>query len=216
MVTLATGDYTRLLELSQPAMERYADRHGYELYRVEGMKEILERAGAFERPPSWWKIPLLDAALGTYDEVLWLDADVMILDDDLDIADETPAEAWQALVRHHTTDGEVPNCGVWLLRWPMRKLLGEVWGMTQYLNHGWWEQAGMLDLLGYRDQPRPVVHLDSTPLYEATHWLPLEWNSHESMDRHPNPRFAHVTAGPVGWRAPIMRRYADQLQPTGG
>lgn len=199
LVTFATGAYLELAELSRPGMAAYADRHGYQLRtRPPGLRL---------RPPSWLKVAALLEELERHDEVLWLDSDVVVVDDALDLADEVPADAWQALVRHHTPDGEVPNGGVWLVRRPMRDELERLWQMTRYLNHPWWEQAGLLDLLGYRHEPRPVELIAPTALYDRTHWLGLEWNSHEQNDRHPAPRLAHATAGGLAWRAGVMRQY---------
>jgi len=113
----------------------------------------------------------------------------------------------QALVRHRTPDGEVPNCGVWFVRAGLRPTLVRLWGMDRYLDHPWWEQAGMLDLLGYRHTVRPVELAAPTELYRRTHWLGLEWNSHEQNDRHPQPRFAHATCGSVDWREAVMREH---------
>lgn len=210
IVTFASGEYDQLLAVSLPPMQRYADRHGWMVIAATGTGDD------FERPPSWMKIPILQAALRDFDEVLWIDADVVIADDSRDITDEVPADAWQALVEHHTADGAVPNCGVWLVRRPMAEYLDRLWSMTEYLHHGWWEQAALLQLLGYREQPRPVCHVRDTALFEATAWLGREWNSHEQSDRHPDPRFAHATAGNLPWRLAVMRRYAALIPANGG
>jgi hypothetical protein len=199
LVTFAVGDHERLAQLSRPRMAAYAERHGY---RLETRQPSLSM-----RPPSWMKVAVLLYQLDRHREVLWLDADVVVCDDSRDIADDIDPGCWQGLVAHHTPDGEVPNCGVWYVRQPMRSVLERLWRMDRYLNHPWWEQAGMLDLLGYRHQPRPVQLERPTELYERTCFLGLEWNSHEERDRHPAPRFAHATAGPLEWRANVMRDY---------
>jgi hypothetical protein len=207
LVTFAVGpEYEAMQELALPTLERYAARHGWQLYTAPPHR--------YERPLSWLKLPAITEALEDHDEVLWLDADVIIVDGSLDLADAVPSRHWQALVAHHTGDGEVPNCGVWYLRPPMLPVLERLWDMTVYLHHGWWEQAALLELLGYRPDVRPVHLDDPTVLYAATRWLDLEWNSHESSDRHPTPRFAHATVGPPGWRLEVLRRYALQPQPT--
>lgn len=144
--------------------------------------------------------------------MLWLDADVIVADEGRDLADELSPDDWQALVRHHTPDGEVPNCGVWLLRPAMRPLLEQLWEMTQYLKHPWWEQGALCELLGYGGRPLSLLY--PSELYARTCWLELEWNSHEEQDPHPSPRFAHATAGPLGWRLQTLHRYADR-QPVG-
>jgi hypothetical protein len=197
LVTFATGDHARLLDLSLPGFVEYAHRHDYTL--------ITRAPGILMRPASWYKVSALLDALDRYDEALWLDADVVICDTSRDLADEVPADAWQALVRHHTPDGQVPNGGVWYVRPQMRDTLRAIWKHDRYLNHGWWEQAALLDLLGYAHHNRPVRLVTPSELYEHTHWLDLTWNSHEQHDPHPRPRFAHATHGTLDWRAQVMR-----------
>jgi glycosyl transferase family (putative galactosyltransferase) len=197
LLTFATGEHERLLALSLPGFEAYAERHGYDL--------VTDAPRMLLRPASWYKVPALLRALDVYEEALWLDADVVIVDGSRDLADEVPEGAWQALVRHHTPDGEVPNGGVWLVRPAMRETLEAIWARDRYLNHGWWEQAALLDLLGYRHPPARLV--EPTTLYRRTHWLGLHWNSHEERDRHPRPTFAHATAGSLDWRAAVMAAY---------
>lgn len=199
LVTFALGDYQQLAEIARPGLEAYADQHGYRLYT--------EAPAYRTRPASWLKIPMLLAALEAHEEVLWLDADVVVADGSCDIADEVPDWALHALVRHHTPDGEVPNCGVWFLRAAMGDVLEQLWRAVEYLTHPWWEQAALLDLLGYEHRRRPVTLVCPTPLYKRTCWLDLSWNSHEERDRHASPRFAHATAGPLDWRAQVMRDY---------
>lgn len=199
LVTFALGDHARLLELSLPRMAEYADRHGYDLNAHAPRLAM--------RPASWLKVAVLLAALEHYDEALWVDCDVVVVDPTVDLADEVPADAWQALVRHHTPDGEVPNAGVWYVRQTARDALERVWTMERYLDHVWWEQAALLDLLGYRHATRPVEHVTATDLYRRTHWLGLEWNSHEQHDPHPAPRLAHATCGDLDWRERVMRAH---------
>lgn len=202
LVTFAVGRHTELLELSRPGFQAYAARHGYtymETWNVGATRE-----------PSWWKVRALIGALAFYDEVLWIDCDVAIVDGSRDLAADVPPDAWQALVMHHTQDGEVPNCGVWYVRRTMTTILEAVWSMDRYLDHVWWEQAAMLELLGYNPTERPVRRHFPSELYDRTHWLPLEWNSHEQNDRHPSPRFAHCTPNGVDWRKNIMRGYLTQ------
>lgn len=188
LVSLAVGEeHERFLEIAYPSREEFAELHGYEL---------LEPVVASTRPPSWWKVPALAAALDAgYTEVLWLDTDVVIVDatDDLEVA----PEFWQALVEHRTGDGAVPNCGVWLVRQPMRPFLDQLWAQVNRINHGWWEQAAMLDMLGYRHQPRPSRLEQPTGLYERTCWLDNGWNVHPWDTPGPeHPRFMHATMHP--------------------
>jgi hypothetical protein len=206
LVTFALGAYSELQQVALPGLEEYAGLHGYDLHTEPPTDQ--------PRPASWMKIPLLLELLDRYEEALWLDADVVVADPSRDIADDVPGEAWQALVRHHTPDGEVPNCGVWYLRRPMRPVLEQLWQMPVGGERAWWEQGALLELLGYRGRPSRLDR--PTGLFERTHWLGLEWNSHEQNDRHPDPRFAHATCGPLGWRLQVMRRHQNPVREPAG
>ena len=197
LVTLATGTHEELLDIALPTFRTFADAHGYDIIRARVDND---------RPASWHKVPALAQALDDYDEALWIDADVVIVDasDDLDV----PEDAWQALVRHHTGDGEVPNCGVWFVRRPMRRVLARLWSMRQHINAGWWEQEAMMELLGY-SLHRPTELAQPGELYARTHWLDGGWNVHK-WDRPvaERPRFMHASM--FEDRAATMREWAGK------
>ena len=204
LVTFAVGGFQLLLELAQPGLEEYADRHHYTL--------ITDPPAVLERPPSWHKITALMAALDEYEEALWVDCDTVIVDPTLDVADEIPPEAWQAITLHHTHEGEVPSAGVWYARQPLQPVLEAIWRHDEYLHHRWWEQAALQHLLGYTPNQLPV-HLDRpnrpTELYRRTHWLGLEWNT-LALPGHDleltGLRIVHAAPGnPISTRAQVMR-----------
>lgn len=201
LVTFATGPAASQLEVSEPGFREYADRHGYRLLICEDIPTF--------RPPSWFKVLALRDALQEHDEALWLDADILILDGEKDLADEVPGDAWQALVAHHTPDGEVPNHGVWFARKAMLPVLQTIWSFEKYTHHPWWEQAAGCHLLGYDPWERPMVRRgDDSLLFQRTHWLGLEWNSHRD-DEHPDPRFWHASVR-GGDLAALMREKRDE------
>ena len=196
LVTFGVGPHAELLEIALPSFERFADRHGYEL--------LVAEPAEIQRPPSWWKVSVLADALDAYDEALWLDADTVIVDDHDDVP--IPAESWQALVEHRTSDGDVPNLGVWYLRQPMRAVLDELWKATDYIDHPWWEQAAMLDLLGYDHRLRPCEIATPTELFGHTHFLETGWNVHvNDTYETARPRIMHATM--LGDRAGEMRAW---------
>jgi hypothetical protein len=196
LVTFANGTHQELLEIAMPSFQAFADRHGY---------EIVQPNMQCSRPTSWWKVPALQACLDEgYEEALWVDADMVIVDptDDLDV----PADSWQALVRHHTGDGEVPNCGLWFVRKPMRDWLEKVWAFPADLP--WWEQTALMRLLGYQPDPRPAFLVEPTVLYHHTHWLDNGWNCHTwDTPAAGHPRVQHATMWPD--RAAVMREWAE-------
>lgn len=198
IVTFATGAYRELLDIALPTFRDFATRHGYQV-RVANPPP----AG---RRESWLKVPAIAKALNTYDEVLYLDADVVIVDPSADL--DVPDGYWHALVEHHTADGQVPNCGVWLLRKPMLPVLEQVWKLDGYLDHPWWEQAALVDLMGYRGRPlTPPVR--PPELYERTWLLENGWNVHRHDRTHVgHARVRHATMWPD--RAAVMREWAAE------
>lgn len=157
--------------LTLPAMRQYAERHGYDLHVVD-----LPDKG---RPASWEKLPALIDALHTYDQALWLDADVAIINGDVDITADVDPLLWQALVIHGFANGNIPNCGVWLVRKPMIDILSyanEVSFIDEIVRiHPWWEQAFLMMEMGY-DISLDFYRKIDTGLWDYTCVLPVEWN----------------------------------------
>ncbi len=197
-MTFATGEHVRMLDLTLPTFERYSKRHGYDLVIADCRPE--------GRPPSWGKIPALLDALAEYDAALWLDCDVAIVRGAVDLASSVPKSAMQAITCHRTSEGDVPNCGVWFVRQSARGFLAEVWNQTDLIRHVWWESAATMRLLGYR-LTVPTALESPTEYYQLTHWLPNEWNNHDHELRPAKrPRFVHALAWPIDTRIEILRR----------
>jgi galactosyl transferase GMA12/MNN10 family len=206
LCSLGAGPHEALLELSRPTFEAYARRHGYEL--------ITSTEADPRRPPAWSKVPMIREALSAYELVLWIDADAVIVDGSEDVAAELRPDRFLALVRHG--EREVPNTGVMLWRAgdPARELLDRTWNARRFVDHPWWENAALLDALGYalpsaleprrRRLRRRQFHLARpSPLLAGTQFLPLEWNS-VYLDRAPSPRIVHCVGVPVEQRARDM------------
>ena len=202
LVTFGVGEHEELLELALPGFAEYADRHGYDL--------LTRPPRLLTRPASWGKLLVVLGAFDHgYEEVLWLDDDVLILDRSEDVADEVPEEAWHAITLLRTREGEIPSCGVWLCRPELRPALERMWSLTRYLHHPWWEQAALHDVLGYGEMPVRLVR--PTALLERTHWLRDEWNAlrleYPDGPELEDARFVHVGPGSrVAWRAQTMRK----------
>jgi hypothetical protein len=174
LASFGVKDSAGFVPHTRPRMERYARRWGYE--------PCFDATTDLD-PPSWGKVPLMLSLLETYDAVLWLDADILILDHSRDIAAGVPMEAAQAMVEHVTPqDGAVPNCGVWYVTRAARPLLAVLLGMFGTHRHAqWWEQSALIEVLplGWRN---------------VTHWLHPCWNRHR-RDTTPcdRVRFLHFT-----------------------
>ncbi len=116
------------------------------------------------------------------------------------------------MVAHETGDGHVPNTDMWIVYKPMLPWLDRCWALDKYTMHGWWEQAALMELMGYRPDVRPTYCRDTdNELYKATYWLDPGWNVHLWDQQIPKmPRIMHATMHKD--RAVVMRQWAQQAQ----
>jgi hypothetical protein len=211
IVTYAAGAHEELLDIALPKYQAFADRHGYDLIVGKKMTDL---------PPAWNKVPLLIDALKCYDRAVWFDCDMVVtnLEDDLPpmVSDSTKgvfisSPFSHALVRHFEGDSEVPNSGVWQVRKAAVPLLLKMLELEVFTNHGWWEQAALITLMGYTVPPegseyektkcRPV---HSTKWLRECHFMRLAWNSHPNY-RADNPRIVHCSYKRMPQRIEVMR-----------
>ncbi|NDD03889.1 MAG: hypothetical protein EB078_03200 [Proteobacteria bacterium] len=200
LTSFGLGPHRPLLEIALPTFARYAAEHAYDLF--------VPQVVPGNRPPSWLKIPLLQWLFRAgYDEVLWLDADVVIRRFDRDIAEDC-GEAPMHMVVHHTADGSPPNLGVWYVRRTAARMLADAWDRTGgWRGAVWWEQAAMISTLGGDVEAQKVVVPPSSSWGE----LPYEWNPHchDARGVPADCRFFHATM--MADRAVAMRRAAGDL-----
>jgi galactosyl transferase GMA12/MNN10 family len=223
LCSIGAGPHAELLEISRPTFAGFAERHGYEL--------ITSTESAPGRPPAWAKVPMLREAIESYELVLWIDADAVIVEGGRDIADELVPDRDLALVRHRRGGQLIPNTGVMVLRGTglSRDLLDRMWNATRFVDHPWWENAALVDALGY-DLPgaldrglrgrvhrlaarlghelRPCAPARPSPYLARTQFLPVEWNS-VPHDRAEHPRIVHFPGVGLEERA---RHMAAELE----
>lgn len=211
IVTYAAGAHEELLEIAAPGYKDFAARYGYEY--IVGTKLT-------DLPPAWNKIPLLMSALQHYDEVVWFDCDLVIVNATEDLP--PPASTFEsdkikptgythAMVRHLENDSEVPNSGVWRVTKEAAPVLDKILELEVFRNHGWWEQAALMTLMGYTVPPegsefsetkcRNVVQ---TKWYKQCQFMRLSWNSHPNY-RSDRPRIIHCSYPNMIQRVEVMR-----------
>lgn len=189
LITLCddTPEYREMLAVAGPTHAKYAAIHGYDYYMASADSV---RSQSHGRHPSWAKIQLL-AQMG-HEFKLFLDADVAVVQYDKDILDDFPDGKKFGMVVHHTSDGAVPNCGVLACRGDIGVEMAEIWRRDDFVRSScWWEQAGMISLLGGDPDATPV-EVPPGPLWGE---LPYEWNPHV-FDRRglvDTLRFFHAT-----------------------
>jgi hypothetical protein len=118
------------------------------------------------------------------------------------------------MVVHETNCGSVPNCGVWLVTRLMRQHLAGAWERDQFERHPWWEQAAVLELMGYVVTSDPVATVrHPTELHARTQFLGPEWN-HRPHDRNrvSEPRFWHATQYAQTGSRPSARWSSERRQ----
>ena len=173
LITYGWGDENEELHrITLPGKEAYAKLHGYDLWCPA--RETFSKVDD-GRHPSWFKIAAIKAAITNAIAILWLDADVGIVDPYIDIFYDTLSIRPFHCVTHHTADGYVPNCGVLMVKPPPQieqvgTMLDAIWNHTAAprADH-WWEQAAFIDLYA------KTVHCNS-----GLHW---KWNPHYNEDR---------------------------------
>lgn len=215
IVTYAEGAHEELLDVALPTYKNFAHRHGYDLYVGEKMCDF---------PSAWNKIPLLIKVLNDYDEVVWFDCDLVVVDPSEDFPAMTSdpfrgmfvQDKLHSMVRHFEDASEVPNSGVWRLRHSCnglysKDLLRNMQALEVFRNHGWWEQAALMTLMGYCVPPEGSHFPDTKcKCVQQTKWLTscqfmrLCWNSHPNY-RADHPRIVHCSYQNMAQRLEIMR-----------
>ncbi len=199
IVSIGTGPQRRLLSLAARSFRPYAARHGYEL---ELHTETIDPS----RPVPWSKVVLLRRLAAENDLLLWLDADLVIVDRSVDIAVELEEDRFLYLAEHRTKEGSMPNSGVMLLRGGPQTVdfLDEVYAQEDLIEHRWWENAAICRLLGYDLDPVGP----GTPtalLTEHTKLISPRWNSIRDA-AVPHPRIRHYPGYSLKTRAAFMTR----------
>lgn len=197
-MSVGIGPQARLLRLARSTFAPFARRHGYDLH-------LHDQPLDGTRPAPWSKVVALERLQDDYDLLLWLDADLMIVDGRDDIAGELEEGRFLYLVEHSTEDWRMPNSGVMLLRTgdECSRFLSELWAQEDLIEHTWWENAAICRMLGYElDPPRPA---EETAWLARTKFISGRWNSIPDA-RSRRARVRHYPGYSIRTRAAFMTR----------
>lgn len=140
-LTLHCGDeFKRMAEMVSPAKSRYCDRFGYDFLAFD---ELLDTT----RPASWSKILAIKRVLPDYDWVFWCDTDAVLWNADLGLRQFIAAAGPADAIFQTNEDG--PNAGLFFIKntpWSFQ-FLHEVYQHWHLIDHPWWENAAIMDLL---------------------------------------------------------------------
>lgn len=201
-----------LHDLALPTFTSYARRWGWTV-----LTEDLAQDGAGATPAAqrakWTKLQLLRAALRRHPLALWLDADVLVLRDDDDIAEHLHPEHFQALALEHVpSEHRVnPNTGVWL----MRSCAQAVAFLDAVEAAGpqpgpWADQGAVLAALGWDrgdERYRWAGPGPGSEFLAGTSWLPPGWNQPYLQGRRDEECF-NSSAGSYADRPQVLDPHA--------
>jgi hypothetical protein len=183
VLVTAAGPQLRavLHELALPTFRRYAAAWGYDVHAA-GLPTDGIGADAAAQRAKWAKVALLRRALRDYPVAVWLDADVLLLRDDDDIAAHLHPDHFQALALEQVpAEHRVnPNTGVWVLRShpDAFAFLDAVEGAGPQPGP-WADQGAVLAALGWHrgdDRYQWAGPGAGTAFLAGTSWLPPGWN----------------------------------------
>lgn len=183
VVVTAAGPTMRTLlhQFAVPTFRGFADRWGYQVRAVDLTRDgTAANAGATHA--KWAKVDLMRQALTEFPLALWLDADVLLMRTDEDIADHLHPDHFQALALEQVPfEHRInPNTGVWLMRSCPQSFafLDAVEAAGQQAGP-WADQGAVLAALGWNRgdaQYRWARPGTGTAFLTGTSWLPPGWN----------------------------------------
>jgi hypothetical protein len=140
LITACDHKLKSLSDLTVPILQTYCDNHHYCF--------INKTINNFDKPPSWYKIYAILEQLNNlkYEYLLWLDTDTIILKPDFKI--ESLISSNKDLYISRDINGI--NCGVFLVKNSniIKSILYATLHLSEkYLNHVWWEQAAIMELM---------------------------------------------------------------------
>ena len=168
-------------DLALPTFHRFAQTWGYD---VRAHRLVADGLGADApaQQAKWSKIQILREALTDYPLALWLDADILVLRHDEDIAGQLHPECFQALVMEHVPHEHRlnPNTGVWLMRSsPMAFEFLDAVDAAGPQPGPWADQGAVLAALGWNrgdSDYRWARPGRGSAFLDHTGWLPAGWN----------------------------------------
>ena len=210
-VRILTGyddTFLPIANLTIPNLRAYADRHGHEFSAVADMD-------AHPCHPAWAKIPLIRNALAEGCEfIVWIDSDALIVRPDRDIGDNLSATADLQMAWHgpDTARIESPefvphyNAGVMVIRnteWS-RDFFARVWALCSSIGAPWFDQAGILTVLGYRECLGAGKDIENIPDRAHVARLDCMWNSIPGVIMADDPIIHHYAGLPNFERARLI------------
>jgi hypothetical protein len=208
------GRSQQLFEATKTAIKKYASICGADFFAPgeSYFQEWIESQSLFswDNPSTicWLKLPLLISLLKDYDEVLWLDADVVVTGSS-NVFKET-LDAPMGMVLGQCVAGEFYNTGVWLVKKEAKEFLGEIEINPDVARGGRWfnavgydgEMPMVLNALGV-DVKADIIR---TPKSDMCAELDYKYHNifHDHRKIQENAVFAHACGMSMDWFESIL------------
>lgn len=140
IVSLYDKKYEEIGKYSNWNKRDYANLHKYDLYLYQNSLDE-------SRPTAWSKIKAIEKHLSDYDWIMWSDADSLIMNNSVKL--ETLIDNNYDMIITYDQISKVLNTGVFLIKnseWS-KVLLKNIYSQTQFINHIWWENMALIDML---------------------------------------------------------------------
>jgi hypothetical protein len=167
----AGDEWREVADTTWPSVESYARKWGCEFtgYAMPSIK----------RCPPWRKLICIADALAKADQVLWVDCDVMVVDDSESIFSTVPDSVDHAACLLSDGSGsEHYNTGVWVVFRSMLPYIVAAAMDDDCADHPWWEQMAINKIIASGAA--------------KTHRLSEQWNFWEGSPPETRQRFRHA------------------------
>jgi hypothetical protein len=204
-VTLGTGEYLGLLDMSSISFKKFCELWGYEYFEI---RETLDKS----RPDAWSKLIAVRQLLEKFDFVMYVDSDAVILNFDTDLEGLIPLEDDFAWALCPTINGNVaPNAGVMAFRNSERskKMIDLAYSQVDLVFNGWWEQAALMRVLKYDDARKGEAPWESFNLPDIgvrVCEISSKWNS-TIFDLSGDTIIRHFAGDPLKVKIMLMSDY---------
>jgi len=138
IVTAFNNEFQRLGENCCESLRRHCERHQNETWQHYHIP------GDFQYPPSFFKLNVILSALSDSEQVLWIDADAMI------VGKKPMSELLANTTLNIARDENGPNCGVmaWTQTSESFQALERLLALRdEFKDHIWWEQAALMTFI---------------------------------------------------------------------
>ena len=206
IITSYDENFKKIGDITFKSISQYSNKFNL---RFENLK--MPSTG---RPLSWNKIKLLQEEIkkGENEFIMWIDADAFFHKDAKNILYELDSNHEIFLVNHYCSVHKGSkfkntiltinriNCGMMIFKVSQFNLdfLEKVWNEDKYINHVWWEQAAIMDIIGLKAEITNNLNdnIGDDFYLKKIRFLSKEWNSipsnNEISNESVNPSIIHL------------------------